>query len=131
MEAKKENAKETTFTLQDESGAGFIQVADDVVSSIAALAVLEVDGVSKLTGNINNDIVAKLGKRNLAKAVRISFDEGKVVVGVILEAKFGYNLIQISKEVQEKVKSSLMTMTGLECKEVNVKISGIDVDGKN
>ncbi len=125
-----DNSKDNTFTIGEES-AGIIQVADDVVSSIAALAVLEVDGVSRLTGNINNDLVAKLGKRNLSKALRVIFEEDKVRVDVTIEAKFGYNLIKISNEVQEKVKSSLMTMTGLECTSVNVKISGIDMDGEN
>ncbi|MBR1508327.1 MAG: Asp23/Gls24 family envelope stress response protein [Eubacterium sp.] len=125
-----DNSKDNTFTIGEES-AGIIQVADDVVSSIAALAVLEVDGVSRLTGNISNDLVAKLGKRNLSKALRVIFEEDKVRVDVTIEAKFGYNLIKISNEVQEKVKSSLMTMTGLECTSVNVKISGIDMDGEN
>ncbi len=123
-----ENEKHAAYSLGEDENTGRVQIADDVVSSIAALAVLEVDGVSRLTGNISNELVAKLGKKNLAKAVKTSVDENGVRVDVTLEAKFGYNLIDISKEVQEKVKSSLMTMTGLTCKEVNVKISGIDIE---
>ena len=40
--------------------------------------------------------------------------------------KFGYNIVEVSKAIQEKVKQSLLTMTGLECSIVNVRVSGID-----
>ena len=57
--------------------AGIIQIADDVVASIVGLAVTEVDGVSKLTGNITREIVAKLGKNNLSKGVVVEYDENQ------------------------------------------------------
>ncbi len=117
---------ESKVTLKSEDNMGFIQIADDVISSIAAIAVTEVDGVSKLTGNIPTEIVAKLGKRNLAKSVRISFDNDSVKIDASIEVKFGYNIVEVSKAVQERVKSALESMTGLKCSLVNVRVSGID-----
>lgn len=127
-----DNAKDSSkYTIKDSEGIGFIQIADDVVSSIAALAVLEVEGVSRLQGNITMDIAPRLGKKTLAKAVKVTYNESSVSVDVIFEAKFGYNLVEVSREVQEKVKASLFTMTGLSVSSVNVRIYGVDMESVN
>ena len=113
------------FTVNAE-GAGIIDIADDVVSSIVGLAVTEVDGVAQLSGDITRDLIAKLGKKTLSKGIRISYEEKSVLVDVALVIKFGFNIVEVSKNVQEKVKTTLETMTGLTCRQVNVKIAGID-----
>ena len=113
------------FTVNAE-GAGIIEIADDVVSSIVGLAVTEVDGVAQLSGDITRDLIAKLGKKTLSKGMRISYEEKSVLVDVALVIKFGFNIVEVSKNVQEKVKTTLETMTGLTCRQVNVKIAGID-----
>ncbi len=117
---------DSIYTIESEDKMGYIQIADDVVSSIAAIAITEVDGVSRLTGNIPTELIAKLGKRNLAKSVRIAYDNDSVKVDASIQVKFGYNIVDVSKAVQEKVKSALSLMTGLECSSVNVRVSGID-----
>ena len=113
------------FTVNAE-GAGIIEIADGVVSSIVGLAVTEVDGVAQLSGDITRDLIAKLGKKTLSKGIRISYEEKSVMVDVALVIKFGFNIVEVSKNVQEKVKTTLETMTGLTCRQVNVKIAGID-----
>ena len=117
---------ENIQTVEDED-TGIIQIADDVVASIVGLAVTEVDGVSKLTGNITREIVAKLGKNNLSKGVVVEYDEDqKAKIDVSVEVKFGYNIMDVSKEIQDRVKQTLQTMTGIETSVINVRVSGID-----
>ena len=131
MADSKKDTKDTKYTIAENSGKGIVQIADDVVSSIVGLAVTEVDGVARLTGDITRELVAKLGKKNLAKGIYVAYDDaedGKVKVNVSIEIKFGYNILAVSESVQEKVKSTLLTMTGLECSVVNVKVSGIDFE---
>ena len=121
--------KEYKYTLSENSDEGIIQVADDVVSSIVGLAVTEVEGVSKLTGDISREIIAMLGKNNLSKGIVVTYGEGEqgtVKVDVSVQIKFGYNIVEVSKNIQEKVKQSLLTMTGIECSTINVRVSGID-----
>ena len=126
MADSKKDTKDTKYTIAENSGKGIVQIADDVVSSIIGLAVTEVDGVSKLTGDITRDIVAMLGKKNLSKGIKVEKSDELLKVSVSVEIKFGYNIMAVSKEIQEKVRQSLLTMTGLECSEVNVRVSGID-----
>ena len=84
-----EEEKKATLTLQDDEGIGFIRIADDVVSNIAGLAVTEVDGVSKLTGNIPNELISKLGKKNLSKGIRVVYADNTFTVDVSVVVKFG------------------------------------------
>ena len=120
-----EKEKETKIVIDDEN-AGVIQIADDVIASIVGLAVTEVDGVSKLTGGVSRDLIAKLGKNSLANGVRVYIEGQLIKVDISVVVKFGYNIVNVSHEIQDKVKSTLATMTGLECKSVNVRVSSVD-----
>ncbi len=111
-----------------EAQIGNISIADGVVASIAGIAAIEVDGVSKLTGNISKELVSKLGKKNLANGVKVEIVEGVVVADISVEIKYGASIKKVSEEIQVKVKQAIETMTGLSVGIVNVVVSGIKLD---
>ena len=86
--------EDNTLKIYDTEGIGEVQVTEDVLAIIAGLAATEVEGVESMAGGITNEIVAKLGKKNLAAGVKILYQEGKVFVNVSLVIKMGYNLPQ-------------------------------------
>ena len=92
------------FMINEEEKIGKISIADGVVASIAGIAAIEVEGVSKLTGNISKELVAKLGKKNLANGVKVEITDGNVVVDVSLEVEYGTSIKKVSEGVQEKVR---------------------------
>ena len=106
--------KRITYKIQDLGGIGEVQIADEVVAIIAGLAATEVNGVASMAGNITNELVSKLGVKNLSK-------------GVI---EYGRNILETSKKVQEKVKSSIENMTGLEVADVNIHIASVDMENE-
>ena len=112
----------------DEGELGVIQIADEVVAIIAGLAATEVEGVSSMAGNITNELVAKLGMKNLAKGVKVELLDNSVVIDVAINVAFGTSVPEVSRKVQEKIISAVETMTGLTVAEVNVKIAGIDME---
>ncbi len=114
-----------------EGEMGSIAVADEVVAIIAGLAATEVEGVSHLSGNITNEVVAKLGMKNLSKGIRVEMNESSVIVMVSVVVEYAANVPETSKKVQERVKMSIENMTGLDVTEVNVKISGVDTSKDN
>ena len=120
--------QETQEYIVDKKGIGEVKIADEVVTVIAGLAATEVEGVASMEGNITNELVSKLGVKNLSKGVKIPVLEGVVTVDLTLNIEFGKNILEVSKKVQDKVKSSIENMTGLEVADVNIRIAGVDME---
>ena len=120
--------KRTTYKIQDVGGIGEVKIADEVVTIIAALAATEVEGVASMGGNITNELVSKLGMKNLSKGVKVTVLEGVVTVDLTLNIDFGKNILDVSRKLQDKVKTSIENMTGLEVADVNIRIAGVDID---
>ena len=97
--------KRTTYKIQDIEGIGEVQIADEVVTIIAGLAATEVDGVASMAGNITNELVSKLGMKNLSKGVKVEIVDSVVSVDLTLNIEYGMNILETSKKVQEKVKA--------------------------
>ena len=113
--------KRNTYTIYDDEGIGTVQIADEVVAIIAGLAATEVDGVASMAGNITNELVSKLGMKNLSKGVKVDVLDGVVCVDLALNPA-------TCKNVQEKVKTAIENMTGLEVSDVNVAIAGVNME---
>ena len=111
-----------------ENNIGTVQIADDVVAIIAGLAATEVQGVSSMAGNITKEIISKLGVKNLSKGVKVTVEEGRVCVDVAIKVEYGYSVTDVSYKVQDKVKTAIENMTGLNVTEVNVRIAGVSLE---
>lgn len=110
-----------------EDQLGEIQIADEVVAIVAGLAATEVEGVSSMAGNITNDLVSRLGMKNLSKGVHITMDNDEVTVDLALNIAYGYSIPVVSEKVQEKVKTAIENMTGLHVACINVRIAEVDM----
>ncbi len=106
---------------------GEVKIADEVIAIIAGLATTEIDGVSSMAGNITNEIVSKLGMKNLSKGILVEVFEDEVKVDVAINIAYGYNIPEVSAKVQEKVRSTIESMTGLTVAVVNVRIASVDM----
>lgn len=124
----KEQENRNTYQINASSNIGEVQIADEVVATIAGLAATEVEGVAAMSSNITNELVSKLGMKNLSKGVKIEVNADNVSVDLSLTLKYGYSIPNTSRQVQEKVKSAIENMTGLNVSEVNVRISGVNID---
>ena len=122
------NNNKIRFEIRRRNWNGEVKIADEVVTVIAGLAATEVEGVASMEGNITNELVSKLGVKNLSKGVKITVLEGVVTVDLTLNIEFGKNILEVSKKVQDKVKSSIENMTGLEVADVNIRIAGVDME---
>lgn len=117
-----------TYKIHDNGSLGEVQIADEVVAIIAGLAATEVEGVGSMAGNITNELVGKLGMKNLSKGVKVDILENIVCVDLALNIEYGYNILETSKRVQEKVKAAIENMTGLVVSDVNVRIASVEME---
>ncbi len=115
-----------SFSIKNDK-SGEVHVAGEVVAIIAGLAATEVEGVSSMAGNITNELVSKLGMKNLSKGVKISIVESNVEVDIALNIAYGYSIPEVSGKVQERVKNAIENMTGLEVTEINIRIASVDM----
>ncbi len=120
--------EENEYPVKEIVKNGDVQIADEVVAIIAGLAATEVDGVVKMAGNISNELISKLGMKNLSKGVKVEVVPPEVGVELRLVLKYGYSIPKVSKTVQDKVRSAIETMTGLHVSEVNVKVAGVAIE---
>ena len=117
-----------TYTIQNDASLGEVKIADEVVAIIAALAATEVEGVASMSGNITNEVIGRLGIKNLSKGVKVDVLEGVVTVSLALNLKYNYNIMDVTGKVQEKVKNAVENMTGLEVADVNIKVAGVEME---
>ncbi len=123
METEKVNAEEKEFTSE-------VKIAGDVIATIAGLAATEIEGIASMQGNLTNELVGKLGVKNLTKGVTIEFDEDGTSVHVALAVvmKYGYSIPKVCKAVQDRVKSAIENMAGLQVCDVNINIVGVETE---
>jgi uncharacterized alkaline shock family protein YloU len=102
-----------------------------VVAIVAGLAATEVEGVISMAGNITNEIVSRLGMRNLSKGIEIEVENDEIRVSVAINIAYGYNIPEVSAKVQDKIASAIENMTGLHVAEVNVRIASVDMESQS
>ena len=129
MATKTNNSEEKNkvYTL-DSKSMGEVKIADDVVASIAVLAAREVEGFDDMTGNTTRLMNAV--KANRPKGIRVDVVNNMVRVDLTARLKYGYNVRETSAKLQEKIKSAIENMTGLDVTNVNIRIAGVNTEAR-
>ena len=122
------DTERSSHKVYEKDQIGEVQIADEVVAIIAGLAATEVEGVDSLAGNMSNELIGKLGMKNLSKGVKVEVSEAHVSVHISMNLKYGYSIPNVCEKVQDKVKTAIENMTGLTVLDVNIKIAGVNVE---
>ncbi len=110
--------------INTETEKGKINISEDVIAVMVGAAVTEVEGVDGLANTVGNDILDLIGKKSLAKGVKISFAEEKMVIDVLILVTFGCVITDVAIKVQNAVSNAVEAMTGISPM-VNVHVSGV------
>ncbi|NLM64058.1 MAG: Asp23/Gls24 family envelope stress response protein [Firmicutes bacterium] len=109
---------------------GTVKISNEVVAVIAGLAASEVEGVVSLAGGIAEGWSELLGKKNLARGVKVEVGEKQAAVDLNVVIKYGSVIPEVCSKVQENVKRAIEVMTGLEVVEVNVHVTSVFFEQK-
>ena len=104
---------------------GSVNISNDVISTIASTAALEVEGVVGMTSNLAEGISELLGKKNLGKGVKTEINKDQVSLELHLNLAYGAKLNQVGEEVQIKVEEAIENMTDLNVINIDVHIEGV------
>ena len=121
MEEEKNLSTENNTEI-DES----IKIANDVVASIAGVAVSEVPGVYGMAGGITEIF----GKKGLTKGIKVEVGDKETKIDVNIIAEYGVRIPDVAFEIQNRVKKAVEAMTGLNVSSVNIHIQGINIAEK-
>ena len=113
------------MTMPEENGS--INISEEVIASIAALAVREVEGVFGLSVTQTLDLSNILGKKNLRKVIRVVITDEGVEIACNVIVKMGCAVMTVAKAVQEAITEEVTSMTGTRPLRVNVNVCGVAV----
>lgn len=103
-----------------------IKISNDVVASIAGVAVSEVPGVYGMAGGISEIF----SKKSLTKGIKVEVGEKETKIDVNIIVEYGVRIPDVAFEIQNRVKKAVETMTGLNVASVNIHIQGINIAEK-
>ncbi len=106
--------------------SGDIRISADVIDTIAALAALELSDVVAVGPSAITEQIARKGSKQVSKYVRTVSNDDGIDVDIALTLDFDSNVPAVVPKVQEKIKSTIESMTGMHVNMVNIKIIGVD-----
>lgn len=107
---------------------GVVQISDDVLASIVQAATMEIEGVYSLSSSFAGDIIGKFGKKTSFKGINITNEDNKLTININLSIKQNYKILDVAQSVQNKVKTVVESMTGLEVEKININVVSIEID---
>lgn len=112
--------------LNNEFSQGIVKISDEVVSVIAGIAAEEIPGVMEFQGGVTSNITQMFkGKKSVGKAVKVTLEEDIATIELFLTVQYGVKIMEVVASVQENVKMTVETMTGLVVDSVNVCVQNI------
>ena len=101
-----------------------IKISNDVVASIAGVAVSEVPGVYGMAGGITEIF----GKKGLTKGIKVEVGEKETKIDVNIIVEYGARIPDVAFDIQNRVKTAVEGMTGLKVVAVNVHVQGVNTE---
>lgn len=105
---------------------GSVLISEDVITTIVAHAVEEVEGVVGLNVKPGADIIEMIGKKNWGKGLKITIAEDEsLTVDCNITVAYGQSVVSVANAVQTSVTNALESMAGIKISAVNVNVCGI------
>lgn len=104
---------------------GTITFANEVLATIAGIAACDIPGVAGMSGGFTDGIVELLGRKNLAKGIKITVADNNVTVDVAIIIEYGVRVPEVAKNMQAAVTNAIETMTGLSILAINIAVQGV------
>ena len=114
-----------TSADEGEEELGYIELADDVIAIVASLAALDVQGVIGMSTGFREGLSNFLGKKSLAKGVRVKVTGHSCRIAVYVTVEYGCNIPEVAMKLQKKVKSAVDEMTEYTAEFVDVHVEGV------
>lgn len=103
---------------------GQINIAEEVIASIASIAASEVEGLADVKQGAIAEIVGIFGGKQKGVDVRLN-ENGQVHVNLKVTVAYGHPIHEVARRIQQKVTEDIRSMTGLEVEGVNIYVKDL------
>lgn len=118
--------------VEDTSAKGTITYANEVIATIVGVAAAEVDGVAGMSGpSAISGILSGKSKSSLLRGVKVEVGAEEVTVDVSIVVDYGMPIQVVGQNVQENIRKSVESMTGLHVISVDVHVMGVSFEKEN
>ena len=111
--------------LMNVQAHGTVLFANEVLETIAGIAVAEVPGIANMSGGFKDGINDLIGKMKLSKGVKATKTEDNLTFDVQIIVEYGVKVQEVCVNIQESVFNAVETMTGLKANAINVYVQGV------
>lgn len=112
---------------QDSDSTSTITYANEVIAIIAGVAANEVEGVAGMcSGGGITDVFGR--NKNITKGVKVELGTEEAAVDIYLVIEYGTPIQTAAAAVQENVRKSIESMTGLHVVRVDVHVQGVSFE---
>ena len=118
-------AESKQYIIQQQDN-GTVQISEDVITSIVANAVADVDGVVGLSTKSGADIADMIGKKSWGKGIKIVIaEDDSLTIDCNINVGYGQSVVTVAQAVQEAINSAVESATGIKINTINVNVCGI------
>lgn len=105
---------------------GNVLISEDVIATIVANAVKDVEGIVGLSVKPGADIADMIGKKNWGKGMKIVINQDESLsIDCNVNVGYGQSVVVVAKAVQDAVTAALESTAGVKIAAVNVNVCGI------
>ena len=105
---------------------GTVLISEDVVATIVAHALSEVDGVGSLGVKPGISVADFATKKNWNKSLKVMIaEDNSIAIDCSLMIRFGYSVVDVAAAVQQAITTNVEAFTGVNVSNVNVNVCGI------
>lgn len=106
---------------------GKIMISEDVISTIVAQAVSEVEGLVGFSVKPGADIIDLIGVgKNWGKGIKVTISgEEQLTIDCNVVIGYGHSVVSVAQAAQEAITTAVESMTGVKPGAVNINICGI------
>lgn len=104
---------------------GSINISEDVISTMVRTAITEIDGVAGISNTAGAELAELIGIKTVSKGIKVQIVVDTIKVDAVILVRYGCNIVNVAKEVQNSVTEAVQAITGIDKAEVNVHVSGV------
>lgn len=104
---------------------GSINISEDVISTMVRTAITEIDGVAGISNTAGAELAELIGIKTVSKGIKVQIVDDTIKVDAVILVRYGCNIVNVAKEVQNSVTEAVQAITGIDKAEINVHVSGV------